>query len=398
MRKFVKSPAIGQAGNQSPYSAAVRDGNLIAIGGQVCLLAGIERQAGEIVERISTILHEAGAALRDLAKLVVFYRADCGVSEARLRQLLSVSLGAPRCIAITFVAVRTLTSPEAMIEIEAYALADAAGGELERRSVTLADLAPPGDSFCHGLRCGEFILVSAQAARNASGQVLCSDLPGQNRQVLANIDRILAALDVDRGDIVKANTWRLPPPDVGQYNAAAKDRFAYFAAASPAVTGITVPDVVGDGVLIGIDVWAMRQLDNSRLSRQPVQPAHHWDWSTSTPYSQGLRCGCYLFVGGQAALDQQGNVLQPDNMALQTGLTMDYIERILQQAGGGSADVIKLNTLYTAGRDVAAYRQCLKTRARYLQSGAPASTAVPVDALAYPGQTVEVEAIAILAS
>ena len=102
------------------------------------------------------------------------------------------------------------------------------------------------------------------------------------------------------------NTWRLPPPDIEQYRTAAKDRFAWFADAPPAMAGIAVPDVIGDRSLISIDVWAMRQ---------------------------------------------------SDNMALQTRVTTGYVERILREGGGSFTNLIKLNTPYTASKNKASFQQ-----------------------------------------
>ena len=310
---------------------------------------------------------------------------------------MSKAFAAARGIAITLVPVRELRHPNAIIEIEGYAVAGASGKALEREYVTLTELAPPGENFCHAVRCGEFVFVSGQSARIADGQVLFpGNLPQQNRQVLKNIDQILAVLGVDRKDIVKANTWRLPPPDPGQYRAAARDRFAYFADAAPALTGITIPDVSGDKALITIDIWAMRKPGNERIPRQSIQPENHWDWSTPTPYSQGLRCGQYLFVGGQAALDRNGAVLHPGDMRRQTRSTMEYVDQVLRAGSSRFTDVIKVKTLYTGAGCSANYRHCVDVRNQYFESCAPASTSVPVDELAYQDQTVEVEAIAIL--
>lgn len=382
--------------DQHPYASVLRNGNLVAFGGQNSTSSDFDNQVGEVVGKISDLLGQVEATLRDLVKLVVFYRPANGISEQRIRKRLSFCLQPAEGIALTLVAVRDLAEADSLVEIEGYAMTGETGSVLQRRSVTLVDLAAPGDAFCHGLRCGEFVFVSGQSAKDINGKPLFADLARQNRQVLENIERILKALDVDREDIVKANTWRLPPADAEQYRTAAEDRFAFFATARPAVTGITVPDVAGDNLLITIDVWAMRSLDNTRVPKQSIQPENHWDWSVDTPYSHGLRCGRYLFVAGQAALNQNGDVVQAGDIAAQTRITMDFVERILRAAAASFADVVKINTLYLPGKNGDNYRQCLQGRNRYIQSNSPASTAIPVDALAYYQQMVEVEAIAIL--
>jgi enamine deaminase RidA (YjgF/YER057c/UK114 family) len=385
------------AENKPPYAAIARRGGLIAFGGQGNASGNLDSQLNSIAAQISGVLGEAGASLQDLVKLVAFYRPDKAHDERNLRALLSKAFEPARGVALTLVAVRELRHAQAIIEIEGYAMITESGRVIQRRHATLPGLAPPGENFCHAVRCGEFVFVSGQTARNSEGQVIFpGNLVRQNRQVLNNIDRILAALGVDRRDIVKANTWRLPPPDPGQYRAAAQDRFAYFGDAAPALTGITVPDVSADKALITIDVWAMRKPDNARIPRLSLQPENHWDWSSPTTYSQGLRCGQYLFVGGQAALDRNGAVLHPGNMKRQTRSTMEYVDKVLHAGGGSFADVIKVKTLYTGAGGAQGYRHCAEVRNRYFGSGTAASTSVPLDNLAYPHQTVEVEAIAVL--
>ena len=370
---------------------------MISFGGQTSSHVGLENQISDVVAQITDVLARADATAESLVKLVVFYIPGPAVNEVKIRNLLSTHLMPVQGIAITVVPVRHLTLPESCIEVEGYAMPDGTGKYPDRQSITLSHLPPPGDSFCDGVRCGELIFVSGQTGQNANYQInFPNDLPNQNRQVLQNIDEILAALGVDRKDIVKANTWRQSPPSIDQYREAANDRFSYFGDAAPALTGITVPDVAGNGVLITIDVWAMRTIDNGRITTQSIKPEGHWDWSSPTTYSQGLRCGQYLFAGGQAALDQKGEVLYPDDNIKQTEVTMAYIGEVLHTGHASFADVIKLKTLYTADTVSSSYQQSRDIQDRCFGEPGPVSTHIPVDALAYPGQTIEIEAIAIL--
>ena len=90
----------------------------------------------------------------------------------------------------------------------------------------------------------------------------------------------------------------------------------------------------------------MRSTGGGPLPRRTLKPAQHWDWPSPTPYSQGLRCGPWLFVGGQAALDEDGNVVGAGNRAEQTELVIRYVAHVLGAAGACFDDVLKLNTYY----------------------------------------------------
>ena len=148
--------------------------------------------------------------------------------------------------------------------------------------------------------------------------------------------------------------------------------------------------------LIRMDAWAMRSTGGGPLPRRTVKPAQHWDWPSPTPYSQGLRCGPWLFVGGQAALDEDGNVVGAGNRAEQTELVIRYVAHVLGAAGACFDDVLKLNTYYCRSVGAGALQGGAEARSRSCSPPGPALSDVPVDELAYPGMLVEIEAIAAI--
>ena len=108
----------------------------------------------------------------------------------------------------------------------------------------------------------------------------------------------------------------------------------------------------------------------------------HWDWPSPTPYSHGVRCGAWLFVGGQAALDAHGAV-QSRDAAEQRRLVREHLLRVLRAGQATTDDLVKVNTYY-----------CPSAREPGSMLPAAAHSHVPVEALAYPGLTIEIEAIA----
>ena len=269
----------------------------------------------------------------------------------------------------------------------------AGGRRLERAPVEVPGLASLPEPFCHGLRCEEFIFASGQSALDERGEVLfAGDLPSQNRYALDGVAAILDGLGANPGDIVKFNTWRAPPPSPQAYRRAAQDRFDFLAAAPPAATGITIPESTGPEPLIRMDAWAMRSTGGGPLPLRTLKPAQHWDWPSPTPCSQGLRCGPWLFVGGQAALDEDGKVAGAGNRADQTELAR-YVAQVLDAAGACFDDVLKLNTYYCHSVGAGALQGGAEARSRRFSPPGPALSDVPVDELAYPGMLVEIEAI-----
>ena len=392
--------------NEAPPGREVaRRDRLIAVSGQadfdsfgqVAHPGDARAQVVAVVGRVRERLERVGADLSDLAKLIVFHVPEPGCGEWEMRDLLARALGPDVLTTLTMVPLPRLVSPGLLIAVDAYAMRGAAGRRIERAPLDVPRLASLPEPFCHGLHCDEFIFTSGQSALDERGEVLFGgDLPSQNRHALEGVAAVLDGLGAGPGDIVKFNTWRAPPPSPQGYRRAAQDRFDFLAAAPPAVTGITIPESTGPGPLIRMDAWAMRSNRGGPLPRRTLTPARHWDWPSPTPYSQGLRCGPWVFVGGQAALDQQGRVVGAGTRADQTELVMRYVARVLGAAGASFDDVLKLNTYYCHRVDAGASRDGAGPRSRCFPPPGPTSSDVPVDELAHAGMLVEIEAIAAI--
>lgn len=388
-------------GRSRSFSSAVRSGELIALSAQNALTADggcrgdMQAQARVIVERINGLLDELDTTFEDLVKLVVFYVSAPGYREAALRSLLAQLLDNKVQAVLTLVPVHHLGSPGLLLEVDAWAMRAANGRALERNWVVLPALGDPGATFCHGLRCGQFVFTGGQSSLSEEGkQLFPGDLVSQNRMVLDNLASVLQALGTSPGDIVKANSWRAAAPSYDAYAQAARERFMFFRGASPAVTGITVPGLVDVDCLIRIDLWAMQSTGTQALPRKHLQPAGHWGWKLETSYSHGLVCGDWLFVGGQAALDSACEVQHEGDLRAQTMTTMNFVRNVLREAGADCTDIVKLNTLYCAGSEAETWREVSETVGGFYTSSEPAYSAIAVDNLAYQGQLIEIEAVA----
>jgi enamine deaminase RidA (YjgF/YER057c/UK114 family) len=106
--------------------------------------------------------------------------------------------------------------------------------------------------------------------------------------------------------------------------------------------------------------------------------------------------GTQVFVAGQIAFDENGQLVGAGDYSAQTRQVMENVKRALAAAGAGFGDVVKLNT-YVVGLTPEALGAIRSVRAEYLQADAPpASTLVGVTALAFEGLLIEVEAVAVL--
>jgi 2-iminobutanoate/2-iminopropanoate deaminase len=133
-------------------------------------------------------------------------------------------------------------------------------------------------------------------------------------------------------------------------------------------------------------------------AKQRIMPDGHWDWSIPVPFSQGWRCGDFVFVGGQISADENGRTIGAGDIEVQTRNVFDNVTKVLHEAGVDWPDVVKLNTYYVfegEGDDVRLFwERMTRVRLDYLPDPGPVGTAVRVAGLAYPDLLIEVEAIA----
>jgi enamine deaminase RidA (YjgF/YER057c/UK114 family) len=105
------------------------------------------------------------------------------------------------------------------------------------------------------------------------------------------------------------------------------------------------------------------------------------------------RGGRTIYVSGQVALDEKGELVGPRNFRAQTVQVFENLKARLAEAGATFRDVVKLNYYLTDASDLQGLRD---TRNRYLNiENPPASTLVVVKQLFREEFLIEVEAIAV---
>ncbi|MFB9471850.1 Rid family hydrolase [Nonomuraea salmonea] len=114
--------------------------------------------------------------------------------------------------------------------------------------------------------------------------------------------------------------------------------------------------------------------------------------ATNGAYSHATRVGDMLYVSGQAAFDERGQVVG-ETMEEQAEHVFQVIARILEDQGATFEDVAFIRTYLTDMEDRFAYRD---VRRRYLTGTPPASTTVEVSKLFMPGLRLEVDLIVAL--
>jgi enamine deaminase RidA (YjgF/YER057c/UK114 family) len=99
-----------------------------------------------------------------------------------------------------------------------------------------------------------------------------------------------------------------------------------------------------------------------------------------------------IFISGQLARDQSGNIVGPRNMRAQIQQVGENLRVALEAAGATLENLVKTTTFVT---DIDEFFRHVDVRHDYLGVGLPASTTVEVRRLSHPDLVVEIEAIAV---
>ncbi len=108
-------------------------------------------------------------------------------------------------------------------------------------------------------------------------------------------------------------------------------------------------------------------------------------------YAHAVRFGDLLFISGCAPVDHELHLVGGDDVLAQTEQVLRNLGQVLEAAGLGPSNVLKVTVFLTNIDDrprVNVARQAFFGQVR------PASTLVEVSGLAFPGMKVEIEAIA----
>lgn len=125
--------------------------------------------------------------------------------------------------------------------------------------------------------------------------------------------------------------------------------------------------------------------DAIRISTEP-------DRFEAVHISQGFTVGDLVFVSGQAAVDDRGEVVGVDDFGAQARQAVANLQRVLEGAGSSLSQVVKVTIFVT---DMAYFPEVVELRREVFTPPYPADTICEVAALAYPELMFEIEAVAL---
>jgi reactive intermediate/imine deaminase len=107
-------------------------------------------------------------------------------------------------------------------------------------------------------------------------------------------------------------------------------------------------------------------------------------------YCDAVGFGNLLFISGIPPTDKAGKVVGGDDVAAQARQVFKNMKLVLDAAGAGFADILKV-TVYLL--DVNDRAKINPVRKEFFGAARPASTLIGVNELAIPGMKVEIEAV-----
>ncbi len=136
------------------------------------------------------------------------------------------------------------------------------------------------------------------------------------------------------------------------------------------------------------------------MTREIMYPeADAWNWREKTPFARSVAVGDQVFISGQQALDKNGLIRDPGDIAAQTRNVFENMKQSLAQVGLEMSDLVRLNTYYVfdgADEDSTQYWEDMtRVRLEYFPDPGPAATAVRIKGMPYQGQLIQIEGVAL---
>jgi len=248
-------------------------------------------------------------------------------------------------------------------------------------------------------RAGDMLYLGAHLAPSPATAPAAAppSIEADTHAAFARLADSLQAAGLGMADLVKLHTYYVfagEGAEVTRYwERMTAVRLRYLADPGPAATALRVAGTPTRERLVSVDGVAA-----AASERQRLMPAHAWDWSIPTPFSQGWRIGTRIYVGGQISADRRGRTIDADDVLAQARRALEYIRHVLLEAGARWDDLVALKVCYRQGADGAAAPLLLErilSVVRQTVTQDVALSCLGIDLL-YEGLVLEIDAVAVL--
>ena len=334
-------------------------------------VGNFEDQAERAFEFVAQVLAEAGGDLSDVVKLTAYLVSPLHVEPFHEMCARVFPTHPP---AGTTAVVTSLTSPDALIEIEACA-------RLGQNTRWLTLRTGP---FSTGVRTGDTIFTSGQTAASRQGQEPPTDFPSQLHSVYQNLDVSLTEFGAGFSDLVKINYFITNPL---YYRELYRIREEVFEVDWPGDSVVSVRSLDTPRALVETDAVALAPPFRAEFVNSPELPPP-FNFS-NVVVADGL-----AYVSGQVARDKDKNLVLPGDFDAQFRQALKNVEIALNSVGCSFDNAVKVSCFIShAGY----FQQSLNIRREVFKGRPPAVTSVAVDSMGgFPEALCEIDAIAAI--
>ena len=343
-----------------------RDTNGLTVG-----VGDFEAQAERAFECLAQVLAEAGGNLSDIVKLTAYLVSPLHVQSFHDMCARVFPTHPP---AGTTAVVASLTSPDALIEIEACA-------RLRQNNKWLTQRTGP---FSAGVRTGNTIFISGQTAASRQGQEPPTGFPSQLHAVYQNLDASLTEFGAGFSDLVKINYFITNPL---YYQELYRIREEVFEVDWPGDSVVSIRALDAPQALVEADAVAITPPAKAELvNSSELPPPFNF---SNVVVADGL-----AYVSGQVARDRDKNLVLPGDFDAQFRQALKNVEIALNSVGCSFENAVKVSCFIShAGY----FEQSLNIRSEVFGEQPSAITSVAVDSMGgFPEALCEIDAIAAI--
>ena len=246
-----------------------------------------------------------------------------------------------------------------------------------------------------GSRFGRLMWIAGQHDGNEQGGI---SNPGrvaaQVDAAMAKIGRAVESLGGRTGDIVKLVVFHTVGDLDGEHELLRRIRTHVRGDVPPVISLVALPRLWHPDMAVLIKAVAIDNSDG-QAPRRAGNPSTHWGWPRGGEFSQGLRCGEFVFVGAQSSKVGTGALAHDGDIVSQAKLTIRNIAQVLDTLGCDLDDVVKLNTWYLGQGTDADWRRAAEVRSNAFRFPGPGATGVPVPRFYPDGAMIRQECMAL---
>jgi 2-iminobutanoate/2-iminopropanoate deaminase len=131
------------------------------------------------------------------------------------------------------------------------------------------------------------------------------------------------------------------------------------------------------------------------MPKEVIIPKNVFDSRKDLFYSQAVKAGNTVYVSGQVSVDEAGHLVARGDFEGQVRQSLENIKRILEAAGAGVTDIVKLN-MYLKDERYLKRKGFYQVLRDFFGDWIPTNTAVQIVGLYGTDLLIEIEAIAVI--